>query len=178
MRFNCLLSFSFLFFLFSCNENDGHDLMITHLDDRLVLLNDNIISINSSIDKIDKKLIELNKKINLISNNNSFKANIESQSDISNNSVITNPTIDFEKLFYDNYSISKLSYITCDLKNIKNNEIKKFNRGEEIKIFSSLNDTTHQIYKILEIDKIRRYVKIINLNYNEEFKLLFETDRQ
>ena len=178
MRFNYLLSFSFLLFLYSCNDNSDHDLLITHLDDRLVLLNDNIISMNLSIDKIDKKLIELNQKINSISNDVSLKSNVEIQSDISNNSEISVPEIDFEKLFYDNYSISKLSYITCDLRNIKNNEIKKFHRGEEIKIFSSLKDSALQIYKILEIDKTRRYVKLINLNYNQEFKLLFETDRQ
>ena len=52
--------------------------------------------------------------------------------------------------------------------------LKNFYRGEEIKIFSSLKDSAHQIYKILEIDKTRRYVKLINLNYNQEFKLLLK----
>ena len=178
MRFNYLLSFSFLFFLFSCNENNDHDGIITHLDDRLSILNENIMSINLSIDKMDKELIELNKKINLLSNDFSNKTNLASQSYINNNSVIATAPLDFEKLFYDNYSISSISHRTCGLKNIKTNKIKNFKKGEEIKIFPSTKDTTQQIYKILELDRIKGYVKLINLNYNEEFKLLFKTDRQ
>ena len=184
MRFLYLLMFSFLFFLFSCNKTNEYDNMLTNLEDRLNQLNDNVISINSNIDEIDEKLIKLNEKINIISKDNALIKQNRNKLDFSKNPTILSDTlishqpIDFEKLFYDNYSISELRKRTCDLKNIKNNKVIRFEKEQEIRINPSLKNTDVQIYKILEIDKIKRYVKLLNLNYNKEFKLLFETDRQ
>ena len=84
--------------------------------------------------------------------------------------------VNAELIFNDNYSISSLSVLTCVLRNISENKVQRFYNGDEITI--NYSDSLILEYKILEINRSKRYIRVQSINYDKEFKLLYNIDSQ
>ena len=69
--------------------------------------------------------------------------------------------VDVEKLFINSFEISSLSVLTCTLRSISENKVLRYYKGDKIII---KDDLGNQEYTIQEINKIRRFVRIKNIN--------------
>ena len=77
--------------------------------------------------------------------------------------------IDPEELFKAKFSISSLSVLTCTLRDIDKNQIQRFYKKELVEIN---NNNILEQYLILEINKLKRSIKVKSINYNKDFIVL------
>ena len=160
-----------LFFLFiSCSENKNYDVAISNLEDRLISLNEEIININLDINRLDNRITDELTNLVLVDDSSiEFSDNSLPESTIK--SVVVEEEINFvdpENLFKETYSIHRLSKLTCSLTNKNKNKNESFYNGDFVKIN---NDGSIEEYKILDINRSERYIKIKSINYNREFNL-------
>ena len=179
------LIFFITLLLSSCFDEKNYDVEISNIDDRLIMLNDQLSSINSDIINLDIRISNLlNQSIqsSIYTDNDSLDNNQkisigENLSDlgtkINNNLPVV---VDAELIFKDNYSISSLSVLTCVLRNISENKVQRFYNGDEITI--NYKDSLILEYKILEINRSKRHIRVQSINYDKEFMLLYNIDSQ
>ena len=168
--------------MLSCYQDTNYDVEISNLDDRLVILNDKISNINSDIVNLDERLTEISNLIKSINDKRDQEAAIPAlKVDNVTDSTFTNfendnsKTIDPEKLFNEKYSISRLSVLTCGLRNIPDNRVQTFYKGDKITI---AHENSVQEYQIKEINRAKRFILIHNINFNKQFKFLYKIDSQ
>ena len=164
-------------FLFSCNfENNNNDVAISNLEDRLVELNNQILNLNLDISRLDSSINNQLLIIRLLTDSSFILPynNSETETSVNEDTV----SIDPEKLFKEKFSISSLSVLTCTLKNIEKNRVERFYKEDLVKInrYSSNNNQIVEEYIILEINKLKRFIKVKSVNYDVEFLMYMDTE--
>ena len=171
-----------LFLALACYKDTNYDVEISSLDDRLVILNDKISNINSDILNLDQRLAEISNQIKIMNDKSSqeaptFTSEVYSviDSSFTNLDNDTTKAVDPEKLFNETYSIKRLSKNSCGLRNIQDNKVQSFYNGDKIII---PYENSIQEYQIKEINRVKRFILIHNINFDIQFKFLYIIDSQ
>ena len=179
VRFKSYTIFIISIFLFSCNLDNNNDVAISNLEDRLVELNNQISSLNLDINRLDSIITNQLTIIELLSD--STFTMIDSNSDsnaIESDDLIEEQdinTINPEELFKEKFSISSLSVLTCTLRDINKNKVARFYKEDLIEIAN--NDMVEQ-YLILEINKLKKFIKVKSVNYDIEFFVYMDSAQE
>ena len=177
MRDKSYIIFIICFLLFSCNKNNDNDVAIFDLENRLANLNNQINSINLDINRLDS-LISNELKIFKLLADSTLTLDIKYLTANNLDSSIKKEPInliDPEILFKQKYAISSLSVLTCTLRNIEKNKIERFYKEDIVEIN---NANILEQYSILEINKLKRFIKIKSINYNIEFIMYMDMDQE
>ena len=177
MKFKLYTIFIISIFLFSCNfdNNNNNDVAIAELENRLIDLNNQIMDLNSNIERLEDNIANTQVSILALLSDSTFilpkhlrkqdVSEIEDKIDEEMNSV--NP----ELLFKEKFSISSLSVLTCALRDVDKNKILRFYKEDLIEID---NNGIVEEFSILEINKLKKFIKVKSINYEIEFLMYMD----
>ena len=80
-------------------------------------------------------------------------------------------SVDPELLFKEKFSISSLSVLTCALRDVDKNKILRFYKEDLIEID---NNGIVEEFSILEINKLKKFIKVKSINYEIEFLMYMD----
>lgn len=169
MYFYLLIIFS-SFFIVSCNNPKDYDIEINKIEDRLAQISSQLNDLNLDIERLDKLLMSTFERLQK-QQTDSINSSFDIQSEFNTIDTLFNNqslVVDVEKLFINSFEISSLSVLTCTLRSISENKVLRYYKGDKIII---KDDLGNQEYTIQEINKIRRFVRIKNINYDTEFNV-------